>query len=238
MLRPPEWPAAAGNFACVSGEDPHLGHVMGAAVTRGIQSQGVTANAKHCWCPTPRATCHRRVLRCQCTSAGQLAPARCASPALDTHAVSMWSEPRVHQAAADEPPQKPSFADLSLPAPRPPNRTTRHNHVVILNNQGTCRLRASVAISKRVLMEICMQPFAGAVSAGVGSVRCSCMTTPPPLQQLPLSVVSATACKDPRPALPASRHPASPVCLLLLCQLSPPHLRRQPHRPGVLVKQQ
>ena len=132
-------------------------------------------------------------------------------PALDTHAVSMWSEPRVHQAAADEPPQKPSFADLSLPAPRPPNRTTRHNHVVILNNQETCRLRVSVAISKRVLMEIYMQPFAGAVSAGVGSVRCSCMTTPP------LSPFSNCPCQWCRPP-PARIH--GPPCR---------HLDTRPH---------
>jgi beta-glucosidase len=35
------------NFEYVSGEDPLLGYRMGAAVVRGIQSQGVVANAKH-----------------------------------------------------------------------------------------------------------------------------------------------------------------------------------------------
>ena len=31
----------------VSGEDPYLGYHMGAAVTKGIQSEGVVATAKH-----------------------------------------------------------------------------------------------------------------------------------------------------------------------------------------------
>ena len=36
------------NFEYVSGEDPFLGYHLGGAVVRGIQSQGVVANAKHC----------------------------------------------------------------------------------------------------------------------------------------------------------------------------------------------
>lgn len=40
-------PTAGRNFEYISGEDPHLGAVLGAEVVRGIQEQGVIANAKH-----------------------------------------------------------------------------------------------------------------------------------------------------------------------------------------------
>ena len=48
LAPPPPAGSTAGNFEYMSGEDPHLGYVMGGAATRGIQSQGVVANAKHC----------------------------------------------------------------------------------------------------------------------------------------------------------------------------------------------
>ena len=40
-------PVNGRNFEYISGEDPYLGYTMVQPVVRGIQSQGVIANAKH-----------------------------------------------------------------------------------------------------------------------------------------------------------------------------------------------